>query len=300
MSALRGDFIGFTYNGVHSSELGIVRVSDGSRFNENLLPNMNDKTVQVSGGEGTLFFGSEFTQRPITISFAFDGLTEQQLHRMQVLFGDKKIHDLIFDERPYKAYQAKVTGTSSIKYIPFSEEGLRIYKGEGTIQFTCYQPYAICSKKFLSDYSGDTSEWASASGLKNEQGNLDVFNTSAGGFSVYNPGDKPSDWLLNITSTGGQFQDLIISIDSVGYLEFKGCEAKGIAGNKDSTLIFNSKNRLIEGRAGSIKSGNIYNEFIVRGDFFDIPQTKEVIQFNVVSQTTFSRNPQLKYNYYYF
>jgi hypothetical protein len=32
------DFIGFTFNGKHSSELGIVRTSDGSRFNENLLP----------------------------------------------------------------------------------------------------------------------------------------------------------------------------------------------------------------------------------------------------------------------
>jgi hypothetical protein len=42
---------------------------------------------------------------------------------------------LIFDERPYKAYRAKVTGTATIKYIPFNEgEGReRIYKGEGSI-----------------------------------------------------------------------------------------------------------------------------------------------------------------------
>jgi hypothetical protein len=50
-------------------------------------------------------------------------------------FGDKKIHELIFDETPYKVYRAKVTGTATIKYIPFNEgEGReRIYKGEGTI-----------------------------------------------------------------------------------------------------------------------------------------------------------------------
>jgi len=40
MSVLRGDYIGFSYNGIHSSDLGIVRVSEGSRFNENLLPTM--------------------------------------------------------------------------------------------------------------------------------------------------------------------------------------------------------------------------------------------------------------------
>jgi hypothetical protein len=34
----KGDYMGFTYNNTHSSALGIVRVSDGSRFNENLLP----------------------------------------------------------------------------------------------------------------------------------------------------------------------------------------------------------------------------------------------------------------------
>jgi hypothetical protein len=32
------DYIGFTFNGIHSSQLGIVRTSEGSRFNENLLP----------------------------------------------------------------------------------------------------------------------------------------------------------------------------------------------------------------------------------------------------------------------
>jgi len=38
MSVIKGDFLGFTFNGVHSSELGLTRVSDGSRYNENLYP----------------------------------------------------------------------------------------------------------------------------------------------------------------------------------------------------------------------------------------------------------------------
>jgi hypothetical protein len=39
------DYIGFTFNGVHSSDLGIMRVSDGSRYNDSLLPTIQDKTV---------------------------------------------------------------------------------------------------------------------------------------------------------------------------------------------------------------------------------------------------------------
>jgi hypothetical protein len=53
---------------------------------------------------------------------------------LKVLFGDKKIHDLILDEAPYKIYRAKVTGNASIKHIPFAEGATnRVYKGEGTI-----------------------------------------------------------------------------------------------------------------------------------------------------------------------
>jgi hypothetical protein len=37
-SQYSSDYIGFTFNGVHSDTLGIKRTSEGSRFNENLLP----------------------------------------------------------------------------------------------------------------------------------------------------------------------------------------------------------------------------------------------------------------------
>ena len=142
----KGDYMGFTYNGKHSSELGIVRVSEGSRFNENLLPTMQDKTVQVPGGDGTYYFGSYYTQKPFNVSFAFDALTEQQVAELKRHFGDKGIHGLIFDETPYKVWSAKVTGTATIKYIPFDEGSThRLYKGEGSIQFTCYYPFARCT-----------------------------------------------------------------------------------------------------------------------------------------------------------
>jgi hypothetical protein len=53
---------------------------------------------------------------------------------LRARFGDKGIHDLIFDERPYKVYRAKVTGTATLKYICFAEgKNNRLYKGEGTI-----------------------------------------------------------------------------------------------------------------------------------------------------------------------
>jgi hypothetical protein len=59
------------------------------------------------------------------------------LREFRKIFGDKQVHPLVFDECPYKTYQAKVTGTATLKHIPFcvEEDGSekRIYKGEGTI-----------------------------------------------------------------------------------------------------------------------------------------------------------------------
>ena len=43
--AIKGDFISFTYNGVHSTELGIVHVSASNRYTDALLPTIQDKTV---------------------------------------------------------------------------------------------------------------------------------------------------------------------------------------------------------------------------------------------------------------
>ena len=45
-------FIGFTYNGIHSSELKIYRVSSSDRYDENITATMTDKVVDVPGGDG--------------------------------------------------------------------------------------------------------------------------------------------------------------------------------------------------------------------------------------------------------
>jgi hypothetical protein len=83
---------------------------------------------------------------------------------------------LIFDECPYKIYSAKVTGTATLKYIPFAEGATnRLYKGEGSIQFTCYSPFARCvfSNKDINDniktYS-NIDKWKKV--LKNSYSNL--------------------------------------------------------------------------------------------------------------------------------
>ena len=70
------DFIGFWYDDLYSEDLGIVRTSDGSRYNEDLLPQIADKITQVPGQDGAYFFGTQYTTRTFSIPIAFDHLTE--------------------------------------------------------------------------------------------------------------------------------------------------------------------------------------------------------------------------------
>ena len=158
--ALKGDFIGFWIDDIHSSELGIIRTSDGSRFNENLLPTIQDKTVQVPGGDGFYYFGSYYTQRQFNIPIAFDNMSEAQFRKLRQVIGDKKMVKLVFDEAPYKYYSVKSTGSPTLKYICFDVEDdtsggsvgdvyaqtttaatKRVYKGEGTLNFVAYDPF---------------------------------------------------------------------------------------------------------------------------------------------------------------
>ena len=121
MNGLKGDFTGFTFNGIHSSDLGITHVSDGDRYKDALVPEIEDKTVEIPGLDGIYFYGSNFKSKTFSISVAFDGVTELQLRQMRTLFGYKHTGLLSFDEAPYKQYQVKVASPPELEYICFDE-----------------------------------------------------------------------------------------------------------------------------------------------------------------------------------
>lgn len=132
--AEKKDYVGFTYNGKHSSDLNILRVSSSNRYSENIAPTFADTTADNPGADGTFYFGTFHRLRPFNVSIAFDSLTEANLRAVRQWLDGKDVHDLVFDEAPNKIYSAKVTSTPTLKYIPFLDEsGGRIYKGEGTI-----------------------------------------------------------------------------------------------------------------------------------------------------------------------
>jgi predicted phage tail component-like protein len=137
------DYIAFSFNGKHSYEdFGIYRTSDGDRYNENLIPTLQDKTAEVPGGDGMYYFGSTHKQKEFNISFAFDNISETQLAEMKRWLNGKDVGELWLSEAPYKVWSAKVSGQPTFKYLPFEINGKRVYRGEGSVKFVSYYPYA--------------------------------------------------------------------------------------------------------------------------------------------------------------
>ncbi len=299
MIALKGDFISFSFNGVHSSELGIIRTSDGSRFNENLLPTIQDKTVQVPGGDGTYFFGSYYTQRQFNVPIAFDSLTEEQVRGLYSHFGDKQIHELIFDERPYKYYMAKINGTPQIKTICFDGENGRVYKGEGTLNFICYYPFAKSKFKYLNEYVpkfeelDNIDEWAIASKMKETSQNYDTLGKTS--ITVFNAGDLPADFKIYFDFGISGSLGIRPSTENANTssLVFSQIEKNN---SNDYYLCFNSKNELIEGcDENYLPTGSVYNKYITGGDFFKIPE--ENVDYIISAPANIKH---IEYEYIYF
>ena len=288
------DFCGFTFNGVHSSELNIIRTSDGSRFNETIGASFQDKTAQIEGGDGLLFWDSFYSNRPFAIRIAYDGLTETQLRTLRQVFCAKAIGELIFDETPFKAYTAKIQTPPQLTYICFDDkDGNRVYKGEGTIQFVAYYPYAKSVHKFLDDfddfYYWNKDQWAESSGMKSTKGIYDGTGTT---LALYNPGDIETDWqaFYIMTSEGCALTSISLN-NGEGQMAFSNITRKK---DSDAYLRLNSRTQLIEGcDSNKVPTGSLYNEFFTAGDFFKIP----------LGESTFVSNTscaEIKYTYLYY
>lgn len=316
MSIPRGDFIGFTIDGIHSSRLGIIRVSDSSRFTENLLPAFSDKTVQIPGGDGVYYFGREYNSRTFSVNIAYDNLKEVQIRKIRQIFYTKTTHSLIFDEYPYKTYNVVVQSSPQLKFLCFDDEyGERVYKGEGTITFISHVPYAITTHKYLENYTGtiddslpqavqgwygrdsNLDEWIASSGILPKKNTitigssvieveLDKYDRVAGNLCIclYNPGDVETPFQLAVPLTSIPLK-LEIVLPT-------GSETKklGIVINS-SDIVSGDKGIVIDTEIGAIlghtsnnpdtmlqspQRVNLYNKCITKGDFFNIPATSEI------------------------
>ena len=271
------DLTGFKFGDYHSSQFGLIRVSNGSRYNEYLLPTLKNTTTDVPGMEGTLYFGTQKTTRSFQVDMAFDSLTEEDIRDIREWLTGA--HSLIFDERPYIQYMCILNSAPQLKYLTFEENGERIYKGELSVNFVSYLPYgySIDGKKFIDDFLDENfEEWSNASHLayKNfyEGETLHTYDKFEGNnVYVYNGGDVEADYVLTCYFTEGATAK--ISMNDVSY-EFS-LRAKS-ANSTHLELSVNSKLQYARCRDVNITDGVItgksdYEIMLPSTEMFKIP-----------------------------
>lgn len=315
------DFTGFTFNGKHSSDMGIIRVSDGSRYNEDLLPTLQDKTIQVPGGDGAYYFGSYYTQRTFPVQFAFDNLSELQFRNLRAWISTRTPGRLVFDERPYKYYTAKISQTNStIKHICFDDEnGERVYKGEGTLNFICYNPFAKSVHKYLNSYYSYISDsektpaagyenidqWKGSTGMLEEKGSYDTAILSSDNktftYQLYNPGDFEADFYLELRSTSFSSDNKALSDMKIVFKlnnEIKSVLSWSAGDTIPRNLVINSKNNSIYDQT---KESELYTGILTEGDFFKIPIGESTLEITIETEGAFSTgaSSDIVYDYLY-
>lgn len=153
---LEDGYLGFTFDGRHSSEFNLLVVSDGSRYHQNLFSNFSDNVQTVPGRNGGYYFGTQLEMRDFEINCAFDEMTTHMKNEIQMWLYPDKVGWLIFDECPYKKYLVKISGMPNFNFLPFNElESIHNYnlekeilKGELNISFFSFNEYAYENESY--------------------------------------------------------------------------------------------------------------------------------------------------------
>ena len=311
-----GDYIGFQFGEYHSRDLGLYRVSESNRYTDMSTPNFTDTTSQKTGGDGTYYWDSFYTQRQFTIQCAFDDVSEKQLRQIRQIFNGKTDDWLVFDEMPFKKYRVKLSQPPQIKYLTFREEPdtsnetkifnkPRVYKGEMTLQFISYTPYAIDNFKTYDYVNNEVSndypnidEWYESAQLLSKaqmdelEGITSLDSGNYAAYFVYNPGDQPTSPKIVINATAvpsnlnvymmrraqSENKPATSSVNDqiVGELHFEGLT---IDTTKDYKVVIDTATNLVYGirSLDDSQSGTLYNRYLTSGEFFKIPISQEAV-----------------------
>lgn len=274
--ALYDDFTGFTFNGQHSSQFGLLRVSDGDRYEDNFVPSLSNESTNVPGGFGKYYLGETVEEKKFRLSMAYDNIGERDKRRIKLwLHPDDKLHELIFDEKPYIKYWVKCDQEVVTSELCFFQDGKRVYKGDFKINFTAYMPFGIEISKELTDFKNKANydEWKNGSGLLklNKNGlQTNTQNTSLGNSgkcNVYNGGDVETGFTLEFKMRGKSVRlkkisdfpnksENIYGVTGVVEKELKSSELVG----RDKYCIFDDEGTLMFLDKGNLDSVTAHYE----------------------------------------
>lgn len=131
-------YLTFVFDGIDSTQVGVVSVSDGSTYDTPVLPTFTDNSLEVDGYDGRYYFNTRITQKDFTYNCFIDNLSAFQFDQLKSWIRPKKIGKLIRPEEPYRYYWVKVSSVDNLGNIPLThpDTGGVSYTGNFSVTFT--------------------------------------------------------------------------------------------------------------------------------------------------------------------
>lgn len=232
------EFIGFTFDGIHSSAFNAVVTID-NRLPIGLTPEFTHKTTTIPGKAGALYWGTDIGNRIFDIPLAFTGVTSSQLSQMKKWLAPDNVGQLIFDESPYMYHMVRVNSIPIMEVVPFettTRVGIsnaasfrqHLYNGEIKLQFIAFEPYGtgVTALSPLLLSSGNFPGWWGASGRLPYYFNMgsyttvmvtpgtrtqDDWDSSNNPLQVYQGGDAPAPLTISFAIGGSPTTPITIT-----------------------------------------------------------------------------------------
>lgn len=206
-------YLTFVFDGIDSTQIGVVSVSDGSTYDTPILPTFTDNSLEVDGYDGRYYFNTRITQKDFTYNCFIDNLSAFQFDQLKSWIRPKKIGKLIRPEEPYRYYWVKVSSVDNLGNIPLThpDTGGVSYTGNFSVTFTTIGQscgygmfYYQDDLKYYEyrDIFDSTQDYYYDTGLLYKEEMLPLHVTRTAGTwdpQIYNPGTYRSKIRLQIT-----------------------------------------------------------------------------------------------------
>lgn len=206
-------YLTFVFDGIDSTQIGVVSVSDGSTYDTPILPTFTDNSLEVDGYDGRYYFNTRITQKDFTYNCFIDNLSAFQFDQLKSWIRPKKIGKLIRPEEPYRYYWVKVSSLDNLGNIPLThpDTGGVSYTGNFSVTFTTigqscgygmfYYQDDLKYYEYRDIFDG-TQDYYYDTGLLYKEEMLPLHVTRTAGTwdpQIYNPGTYRSKIRLQIT-----------------------------------------------------------------------------------------------------
>lgn len=206
-------YLTFVFDGIDSTQIGVVSVSDGSTYDTPILPTFTDNSLEVDGYDGRYYFNTRIIQKDFTYNCFIDNLSAFQFDQLKSWIRPKKIGKLIRPEEPYRYYWVKVSSVDNLGNIPLThpDTGGVSYTGNFSVTFTTigqscgygmfYYQDDLKYYEYRDIFDG-TQDYYYDTGLLYKEEMLPLYVTRTAGTwdpQIYNPGTYRSKIRLQIT-----------------------------------------------------------------------------------------------------